>query len=69
MGSEQIEVPSPNVAAPFGFETQAKSVRFESVGESALRTPSPFGFNPGDATETYGIGVFADYTDNCWTTL
>ncbi len=44
-----------HVAAFVGFATQAKPVRFEGIGASALHT-LPFGFNPGDATEMQGIG-------------
>ncbi len=48
--------PSPGVAAFISFAAQAKPVRFESTGASALHT-LPYGFNPGDATGTQGIGV------------
>ncbi len=48
--------PSPNVAAFIDFTAQAKLVRFESAGTFALHT-FPFGFNPGGATGTQGIGI------------
>ncbi len=44
------------MAAFIGFAAQAKLVRFVSAGAFALHT-LPFGFNPGDATWTQGIGV------------
>ncbi len=50
------EVPSPGVTAFICFAAQAKPIRFESAGAPALHT-LPFGFNPGDATGTQGIGV------------
>ncbi len=46
----------PGVAAFIAFAAKAKSARFESAGASNLHT-LPFGFNPGDATGTQGIGV------------
>ncbi len=49
-------VPSPGVAAFIGFAGQAKPVRFESAGASALHTPLPFGFNPRDARDGSLIG-------------
>ncbi len=49
-------VPSPGAAAFIGFAAQANLVRFVSAGAFALHT-LPFGFNPGDATWTQGIGV------------
>ncbi len=55
MGSYHTEVPSPAIAAFVGFATQAKPVRFESTGASALHTLL-FGFNPSDATKTQEIG-------------
>ncbi len=39
------------------FAAQAKLTRFENAGASVFHTPLPFGFNPGDATGTQGIGV------------
>ncbi len=51
-----VMLPSPGVAAVFGFAAQAKLARFMSAGGFALHT-LPFGFNPGDATGTQGIGV------------
>ncbi len=56
MGSWHTEVLSPGVVAFIGFAAQAKPVQFESAGEPALHT-FPFGFNPGDATGTQGMGV------------
>ncbi len=56
MGIWHTEVPSPWVAAFIGFAAQAKLAWFVRAGASALRT-LPFGFNPGDATGTLGIGV------------
>ncbi len=56
MGGYHTEVPCPGVAALIGFAAQAKSARFESNEESAIRT-LPFGFNPGYATGTQEIGV------------
>ncbi len=44
-------------AALTGFASQAKPVRFMSAGASARNTPSLFGFNPGNATGTQGIGI------------
>ncbi len=40
MGRQRAAVPSPGVAAFIGFAAQAKLVRFESAGASALHTPS-----------------------------
>ncbi len=56
MGIMHTEVPSFGMAAFIGFAAQAKHVRFVSAGAFALHT-LPFGFNPGDATGTQGIGV------------
>ncbi len=50
MSSQHTEGPSPGVAAFIGFIVQAKPLRFESAGASALRTVT-FSFNPGDATD------------------
>ncbi len=47
---------SRGVAAFIDFAAEAKLVRFESAGTFALHT-FPFGFNPGGATGTQGIGV------------
>ncbi len=55
---ERNMVPDTSVAAFSGFAAQAKSIRFEIAGASALHTPSLFCFNPGDATGTQGIGVY-----------
>ncbi len=55
-GSQNTEAPSPDVATFIGFSAQAKPVRFESAGASALKSHT-FGFNPGGATGTKGIGV------------
>ncbi len=41
---------SPSITAYIGFAVQAKLVRFESAGASAL-----FSFNPDNKTETQGI--------------
>ncbi len=49
--SEYAEIRSLGVAAFIGFAN-----RFVSAESSALHT-IPFGFNPGDATGTQGIGV------------
>ncbi len=46
----------PGVAEFIGFAAQAKPVRFESAGASALHTYS-LGFNPGDAVGAQGIGI------------
>ncbi len=51
-------VPSPRVAAHIGFAAQVKPARFVRAGAPALHT-LPFGFNPGDATGTQGIGVWS----------
>ncbi len=48
--------PSRGVAAFIDFTAKAKLVRFESAGAFALHT-FPFGFNPGGATGTQGIGI------------
>ncbi len=49
--------PSRGVAAAFiDFTAKAKLVRFESAGAFALHT-FPFGFTPGGATGTQGIGI------------
>ncbi len=48
--------PSHGVAAFIDFTAKAKLVRFESAGAFALHT-FPFGFNPGGATGTQGIGI------------
>ncbi len=56
MGIMHTKVPSLGVAAFIGFAAQAKLVRFGSAGTFALHT-LPFGFIPGDATGTQGIGV------------
>ncbi len=48
--------PSPDVAAFIDFVAQAKLVRLESARTFALHT-FPFGFNPGGATGTQGIGI------------
>ncbi len=56
MGGHHTEVPSPGVAAFIGFAAEAKPVRFKGAGASALHA-LPFGFNPGDATRTQGIGI------------
>ncbi len=53
---EHAEVPIPGVGAFIDFVAQAKPVRFESAGAFALHT-FPFGFNPGGATGTQGIGI------------
>ncbi len=45
-----------SVAAFIGFAAQAKPVRFECAGASALQT-LPFVFNPDNATGTQGISV------------
>ncbi len=46
---------SPGVAAFRGFAAYA---RLESAGAPALNIHTlPFGFNPGEATGTQGIGV------------
>ncbi len=58
VGSEHTKGPSPGVAAFIGFAAEAKPVWFESAGASALHTPSPVGFNPGDATGKQGVGVW-----------
>ncbi len=55
MGLWHTEVSSPSVAAFISFVAQAKHVRFESAGTSALHT-LPFGFNPGDARDRGFIG-------------
>ncbi len=47
---------SPDVAAFIDFADEAKLIRFESAGAFALHT-FPFGFNPGGATGTQGIGI------------
>ncbi len=47
---------SRSVAAFIDFAAKAKLVRFESAGTFALHT-FPFGFNPGGATGTQGIGI------------
>ncbi len=44
------------VATFTGFVYESKLTRFESAGASALHT-LPFGFNPGGATGTQGVGV------------
>ncbi len=49
-GAVSWAAPSPGVAAFISFVAQAKPVRFESAGASALHTPT-FGFNPGDASD------------------
>ncbi len=45
-----------------GSQSQRRCIywlyRFESAGASTLHTTLLFGFNPGDATETQGIGVW-----------
>ncbi len=56
MGSKHTDVPSPEAATLIGFVVQAKLVMFESAGAATLHA-LPFGFNPGDATGTQGIGV------------
>ncbi len=56
MGKQHAEVPNPGVVAFISFAAQAKRVRFESEGASALHT-FPFGFDPGDSTGTQGIIV------------
>ncbi len=48
--------PVKSVAAFIGFAAQVKPAQFENVRASPLHT-LPFGFNPGDAAETHGIGV------------
>ncbi len=53
---KHTEVPNPDVAAFIGFAAQSKLSRFVNAGASSLRT-LPFGFTPGDATKTQGIGV------------
>ncbi len=59
MFREHTGVPSPGVAAFIGFAAEAKPVRFESTGASALHT-LPFGFNPDDTmARTQGIGVLS----------
>ncbi len=63
MGSKHIKVPSPGVAVLIGFTAQAKPVRFESAGASALHT-LPFGLNPGDVAGSQGR---AEYTAIFWT--
>ncbi len=50
-----VEVPILGVAASIDFVAQAKLVRFVNAGASALHAVR-FGFNPGDATGTQGIG-------------
>ncbi len=58
MGRQHAEVPSLGVAAFIGFAAQAKPVWFENATASTLHIHIlPFGFNPGDATGTRGIGV------------
>ncbi len=50
--------PCPGVAAFIGLPAQAKLARLKSAGAFAIRIHTlPFGFNPGDATGTQGIGV------------
>ncbi len=48
--------PRSPVPAFIGLAAQAKLVRFVSAGASALHTLL-FGFNPGEATGTQGIGA------------
>ncbi len=55
-GFWRTEVAHPGAAAFISFAAEAKLVRFDSVGTLA-RHAFPFGFNPGDATGTQGIGV------------
>ncbi len=44
---------------------QVKLARFESAGASTLHIHTlPFGFDPGDATKTQGIGVWS--AEVCW---
>ncbi len=47
---------SCDVAAFIDFADEAKLIRFESAGTFAFHT-FPFGFNPGGATGTQGIGI------------
>ncbi len=57
MGLWKGDAPSsPDVAAFIDFAAKAKLVRFGSAGTFALHT-FPFGFNPGGATWTQGIGI------------
>ncbi len=57
MGLGKGDAPTnPGVAAFIDFASQAKLVRFGSAGKFALHT-FPFGFNPGGATGTQGIGI------------
>ncbi len=50
MGRKLAGIHIPGVAAFIGFVAQAKLARIESDGV-------PFGFHPGYATGTQGIGV------------
>ncbi len=50
------EVPCPDVAALIDFAAQAKPVRFESAGASALHI-THLSFNPDGATGTQEIRV------------
>ncbi len=56
MENKHTRVPSPGVAALIGFAAQTKPVQFESATASTLHTLR-FGFNPGGATATQGVGV------------
>ncbi len=54
----RTEVPSPGIAAFIGFAAQAKPIRLESAGASALHTLL-IGLNSGNATGTQAVGAFA----------